>query len=186
MIYGFRPQKVARYFLGTEKQNTVFEGECVGQLLAMEMLRKERANLEGAQVTIYVDNQASIKAHHARKAQAGGYIIEEVRRCHEKVRRQHKGIRVRVCWIPGHMDIYGSDLVDAEAKRAAEGAENNRQSGFGILAKGLPDSKSTVRQRLKARTKAAYTQAFRTLPRYQRMAKFKAAAPSAEFRKIAK
>ncbi|KAF8179891.1 hypothetical protein BJ912DRAFT_1128104 [Pholiota molesta] len=125
---------VARYFLGTERQNTVFEGECVGQLLAMELLRRGTADLRHARVTIYVDNQASLGAHHKRKPGPGRYLIDEVHRRYEVVRGTHPGIQVELRWIPGHMDVLGSELVDAEAKRAAEGQKMDRRSHFGVLA----------------------------------------------------
>jgi ribonuclease HI len=133
LFHGHRTSKVARYFLGTERQNTVFEGECVGQLLAMELLRRGTADLRHARVTIYVDNQASLGAHHKRKPGPGRYLIDEVHRRYEVVRGTHPGIQVELRWIPGHMDILGSELVDAEAKRAAEG-QMDRRSHFGVLA----------------------------------------------------
>ncbi|KAF8806352.1 hypothetical protein BYT27DRAFT_7030169, partial [Phlegmacium glaucopus] len=38
MRFGFRPKKIARYHLGSINKHTVFEAECVGQLLGLHLL----------------------------------------------------------------------------------------------------------------------------------------------------
>jgi len=67
LVYGFRPVKVARYHLGSETRHTVYEGECVGQILALCLLQQSNLNLNRATVMITTDNQATVLAHRSRK-----------------------------------------------------------------------------------------------------------------------
>jgi len=80
LVYGLRPVKVARYHLGPETRHTVYEGECVGQILALRLLLQSSYSLNGTSVMIATDNQATILAHKSRKKRPGGHLIEEAER----------------------------------------------------------------------------------------------------------
>ena len=125
LIYGHREPKVARHYLGPDTEHTVYEGECVGQLLGMGLLQRHTSNLSHSDTALLVDNQSSITSHHARKPRPGSYIIESIRTTHMDVCKRHSGIKIRIHWIPGHKDIKYSDVVDAHAKKAAEGSQHN-------------------------------------------------------------
>jgi len=184
LAYGHRQLKVARHFLGPATEHTVYEAECVGQLLAMGLLQKEMADISGADTAVLVDNQSSITVHHGRKPRPGSYIIDSIRETHIKVRNKHHGIRIRIHWIPGHKDVALNEKVDAEAKKAAEGAHNNINNRVGILTKPLPISRSAKKQALRAKTKQSYIRHFKSLPRYKKIERIDPSAPSNKFRKM--
>lgn len=61
-----------RMRLGSIKHHTVYEGEGVGMILGLELMREER-HLEGM-VSMGVDNMAAISAMQSIKPKAGHYI----------------------------------------------------------------------------------------------------------------
>jgi hypothetical protein len=61
-----------RMRLGSIKKHTVYEGEGVGMILGLELLRKER-RVEGM-VSIRIDNTAAIITMHAIKPGPSHYI----------------------------------------------------------------------------------------------------------------
>jgi len=181
--YGFRPTRVARYYLGPITKHTVHEAEGVGQLLAIRLLQTERAEIRHSDITLGVDSQSSIMAHDARKPRPGSHITEAVQQLYQKVKASRGNINLRINWIPGHKGIPGSEKVDEEAKKAAEGEHRNINSNFGLLKKGLPDSKSAARQQLNAKAKRQYVTAFQKSPRYNKIARIDPSTPSSRFRK---
>jgi len=130
-----------------------------------------------------VDSQSSIMAHDARKPRPGSHITEAVQQLYQKVKASRGNINLRINWIPGHKGIPGSEKVDEEAKKAAEGEHRNINSNFGLLKKGLPDSKSAARQQLNAKAKRQYVTAFQKSPRYNKIARIDPSTPSSRFRK---
>jgi hypothetical protein len=99
---GFHPFKIARYHLGPDTEHTVYEGECVGQLLGLHLLNQLCPNLNINSVSIAVDNQASILAHKARKPGPGSQIIDHIHQTLLTTKRTHAGARIQIRWIPGH------------------------------------------------------------------------------------
>ncbi|PPQ86788.1 hypothetical protein CVT26_004037, partial [Gymnopilus dilepis] len=138
---GRREPTSARWHLGTSKEHTVFEGECVGQLLGLRLLQeqtKRRLYNSITTVSIAVDNQSSLRRHARRDPQPGAYIIEEIHSTYKKLKQQHPNFRIKFRWVPGHEGIEGSERADEEAKIASEGAEGNKAAAKGILKKELP------------------------------------------------
>ena len=183
LLNGFRPMRVARHYLGPITKHTVHEAEGVGQLLALGLLRTETSNIGRTSISMGVDSQSSIRAHANRCPKAGGYITAEIHKFHGTLTEIHGKLDLQINWVPGHKGIYGNDCVDEQAKKAAEGPEQNLNSRVGFLRKAIPDSKSAVRQELRRKNKARYTKNFRTLPRYHRMYKIDPTMPSPLFRK---
>jgi hypothetical protein len=72
---------------------------------------------------IYADSQASIKAVINPERQSGQSIIQAILDTVEELRRQNLNISITIVWIPGHEDIPGNELVDVEAKEAAQTPE---------------------------------------------------------------
>ncbi|KAF8174769.1 hypothetical protein BJ912DRAFT_800465, partial [Pholiota molesta] len=116
--------------LGTIKEHTVFEGECIRQLLGLQLLSEQAKTIPRHMRTtasIAVDNQASLQAHDRRKPQPGSYLIDEIQNEHRRIREKHPHITIKFRWVPGHEKIPGSERVDAQAKKATEGSEANKR-----------------------------------------------------------
>lgn len=145
LYHGFKQAEVARKYLGKEDEHTVFEAECTGQLLALQLLKKKvkaiKLGQRTAKATIAVDNQESLRCHTRREQQPGTYIIEAVHKAHTDIMTKHPNLRITYRWVPGHEDIPGSDRADEEAKRAAEGRNRDTKGLEGILKKSLPSAK---------------------------------------------
>jgi hypothetical protein len=74
-----RLKSTLRYQLGLARHHTVYEGEGVGALLGMQLIKKEWG-IQSA--IIYIDNQASISATILTKPKPGHYIFDAL---HESI-----------------------------------------------------------------------------------------------------
>src|SRR5271155_3906065 len=178
---GFHPFAIARHYLGPETEHPVYEGECVGQLLGLHLLNRLRPNIALDTVTLAVDNQASIKAHSARKPGPGSYIINHIHNALTTAKRNHDNTRIKMTWSPGHQGIPGSERVDREAKRASEGAHRNVNSNTQLLRRRLPASKPAIKQQLRAHLKKKEARLFRASHRSHRMTRIDSLMPATKF-----
>ncbi|KAJ7635830.1 hypothetical protein DFH06DRAFT_933409, partial [Mycena polygramma] len=105
--------------LGSAKRYGVYEAEGVGEVLAMECLREATDEQIIGDVPLGLDNQAAIHATTSAKAGVGSYIWDIFHRRFRLARKEHPGLRLRVDWTPGHVDIPGNEAADEAAKRAA-------------------------------------------------------------------
>jgi len=184
---GFHPFKIARHYLGPDTEHTVYEGECVGQLLGLHLLNQLRPHLNISTVSIAVDNQASILAHKSRKPGPGSHIVNHTHLTLTTTKRIHKNARIRVLWIPGHREIPGSERADEEAKKACEGAHRNRNNNLRFLTRGIPASKSAIKQVLRARVKKKEVKLFQASHRFPKMSRIDPSMPNTKFpREIAR
>ena len=63
-----------RYHLGTIQQHTVYRSEAVGLILTAHLLSKEQDIIKP--VSIFVDNQATIKSGDVFQTRPGHYLID--------------------------------------------------------------------------------------------------------------
>lgn len=63
-----------RFHLGSMKNHTVYEGELVGMILAVELLRREAGRKDS--MALGADNQAAILATQAFSLKAGHYLMD--------------------------------------------------------------------------------------------------------------
>jgi hypothetical protein len=157
-----------RMQLGSIKHHTVYEGEGVGMILGLELLRKE-SQVEGM-VSMGTDNIAAIGVTQAIKPGPSHYIWDIFHRRMSMVQNKHKEMDLLVKWVPGHMDIVGNDRADAEAKKAATVGSSITRKLPAPLRKTLPQSKSAVRQEYHRKIKLAAVKVWSTSPRFDRMA----------------
>lgn len=118
---GFRPPKALRMHLGPDTEHTVYEGECVGQMLAVKLVRRET---DVRMVVFAVDSQATIRALDSINAKPGHYLFDQVHRDVEELKEVHENVELHVAWIPGHEGVKGNEAADWEAKKAAQGNSN--------------------------------------------------------------
>lgn len=63
-----------RFHLGSVKNHTVYEGELVGMILAVELLRRKAGRKDS--MALGADNQAAILATQAFNSKAGHYLMD--------------------------------------------------------------------------------------------------------------
>ena len=154
-----------RMRLGSIKHHTVYEGEGVGMILGLELIREEH-RVRGM-VPVGVDNTSAIIAMHSIKPGPGHYLWDLFHRLLQMVTNKHKNMDLLVRWTPGHIDIEGNEEADKEAKVAAQYGSSPNQSLPAPLRKILPRSKSAVRQAYHKKLKhAAATQLSVTFNQY--------------------
>jgi hypothetical protein len=129
MLEGVRQEKIARHHVGKMTAHTVFEGECVGQLLGLYLLEKrlraKALRFRRTAVSIAVDNQASLLAHEKKTSQPGSHIVDEIHKVHRMICKNYPNLTIKFRWVPGHEKIPGNEAADREAKLAAEGEKRN-------------------------------------------------------------
>src|SRR5271155_3419445 len=184
MYFGFRVPRMARYHLGSLKQHTVYEGECVGQLLGLQLLLDSGINHNRSKISIGIDSQAAIKRHINHARASASYIIEEIYKLVNTLVLLYPRADFTIRWTPGHIGLIGNEVADIEAKKAADSSTNNINSRFGILKKPLPISRTAHRQRLTESANRAQRRALQLSPRFQRIYRFDASMPSDRYRKL--
>ncbi|KAK7015378.1 ribonuclease H-like domain-containing protein [Favolaschia claudopus] len=109
-----------RFHLGPLASHTVFEGEVMGTILALDIIRNT-PRIRSA--TILLDNQACIRALAANRPQPGQYLIREFHCQLEALLRAKPRLegKIHLQWVPGHNGVEGNELADQAAKEAAEG-----------------------------------------------------------------
>lgn len=165
---GFEKPKVARKCLGRQEEHTVFEGECVGQALGMELLRRE---LTGRRIVrtaaVGTDNQAGMLALRDPGPGTGRYLIDEVLKGIQRIRSTGSNVDIGIFWTPGHQGIPGNERADKEAKKAAEGNETGT-AGLRFLGKPLPKSRAAILMRHKREWRNSTEQKLSQSPRFMR------------------
>ena len=184
MKFGFRTPKTARFHLGSLTKHTVFEGECVGQLLGLKLLQSSGIDLNGREISLGVDNQAAIARLNMRVSNSATYITDEIYKTVYKLTTKFPQAKFEVRWTPGHVGIAGNEEVDIEAKKAASGLCFNTNCNFGILKRPLPISRSAHRQVLKDEVLLLYREEFQHSARICRSTRYDPTMPSNRYRKL--
>jgi ribonuclease HI len=178
---GIRGWKVRRFNVGKAEHHEVFEGEAVGLVLAMELVRGEKRVRE---VSIYMDNQAAITATGSDAPGSARHIIEMIHAQHCRLAKKHARARVTIHWIPSHSDVLGNEKADKHAKRAAKGEVSSPDNLPACLRKALPISKAAMRRLFRKKLTEAAAQMWAASPRHLKFRQIDPTLSIASFRKI--
>ena len=69
--------------------------------------------IDRSAITIYIDSQAAIKAIASRNIRS-----KVVSRCQRELRALMEQHNIKLCWVPGHTNIYGNEEADKLAKES--------------------------------------------------------------------
>ncbi|KAF8870223.1 hypothetical protein BD779DRAFT_1395768, partial [Infundibulicybe gibba] len=105
--------------LGSDHHHTVYEGEGVGIILGLELLRKE-AKGSVTRVRMGVDNQAAITSTASIKPKPAHYLWDMLDKRLNLVMNRHPNAKLAIRWTPGHEGIDGNEWADEVAKEASQ------------------------------------------------------------------
>ncbi|KIY65343.1 hypothetical protein CYLTODRAFT_314418, partial [Cylindrobasidium torrendii FP15055 ss-10] len=91
-----------------------------------------------------LDNTAAIQATELLQPAPGHYLVDEFHKEMEKLTKKHPTASVTVQWVPGHMDVEGSEIE--YAKKAVEGWTSLGNQLPKLFRKPLPASASSVKK----------------------------------------
>ena len=163
---GILEPTVLRFHLGSSTRHSVYEAEIVGLILAAHLLF---SLLSYHLASCAADNTACLLAIRNRRPHPAHYLVDELLRNLDAVKRRHPGAKLTLRWIPGHRDLEGNERADQEAKRAARAESSPPDSLPRYLTRcPLPASLSKVRQALAASFQtAARAECLRPRPWHQ-------------------
>jgi ribonuclease HI len=173
-----------RFHLGSLQHHEVYDGEGIGLLLAMDMVRRRRGRVK--KVVIYADSEAAIRAILLRKPTTSHNIWDAFHHAHAQARRKHHGLRVCIRWIPGHKGVAGNERADTEAKRAARERGRRRKGWPTILRQALPWNRSSMRKTFTARLQQRAEDSWTESKRYRTLRRIDPARRPKRFQRITK
>jgi len=106
--------------VGSELEHTVYEGELLGQLLAVDLLPDTPFPSLARTLRIFSDNTASVIAHtRPNTASPGQHLRHLFRNSLTRFLTFNPLLKVDIHWCPGHKGIPGNEQADFLAKSAA-------------------------------------------------------------------
>ena len=85
----------------------------------LKSLKQAKQNITSTtkNIWIFIDNQAGIKRFSNNSKSSGQEITYKIKQEAEFLFSQN--IQLHICWVPGHVNIYGNEQADKAAKLAA-------------------------------------------------------------------
>jgi len=93
---------------------------------------------------IGVDSQAAIQATRSMCGASGHHLVDRVHEWIWAALCKHRGLKVELRWIPGHMGVQENKWADEEAKKAAKGDSSDGMQLPMACRGALPASRSAV------------------------------------------
>jgi len=172
-----------RLQLGSDKHHMVYEGEGIGMILGLQLIREEQEEINGM-VPMGVDNQAAIMATSNIQPGPSHHIWDTFHQQLNATLHAHSRLDLPVCWTLGHVNIVGNERADEEAKKAAENGSSPKNRLPRSLQKPLPKSKSAVWQTYHRKLKCTAIKQWQQSPCYHHMKAIDPTLPSSAFCKF--
>jgi len=114
----FRPgiNEAIRQHLESRADYNVFTAELAAMCLSATIVQE---NKDSQTWNIYTDRQAAIQAVNRPFRQSDQSVIKEFIDTIDTVTTEKSELQITLVWVPGHSEIEGNEIADAEAKKAA-------------------------------------------------------------------
>jgi len=168
------------FHLGSDKEHTVYEGELVGILLALQLIKDLRSRAKRNPPAIGLDNQAAIRGLNNQRPHAAHYLLDSIHDATDTLRIPN----LLIHWTPGHSDFHPNDRADELAKEAANGRSSPPASLPPILRKPLPTSITAARQTHLTRIRKRWKRRWKLSPRYAYTSRIDKSLPSNKYLKL--
>ena len=177
-----------RYYLGTNKEHTVYEAESVGLAMGLHLPKGLNIKLTHP-MALGSDSQAVISALGNQRSHPGQYILDNVIQLAEELHKKQDGLMnsteraellaegntwrgktqgvtdLQVHWVPGHSEFAPNEKADEEVKKVAQGSSSKAKSLPKFLRKCLPLSISALRQGHIGKLKKCWERRWKDSPR---------------------
>jgi len=154
------------FHLGSADDHTVFEGELIGAILAVHSIRATRRSRN---ITIAIDNQATIQALAKPNRKPGQHLVIAFHHLLARLLAKSPRLSIHLTWIPGHADIPGNQVADEQARAAAAGESSPPKELPPILRRPLPLSLSATKSRQKSQLYDDWQKIWTASPRSRRL-----------------
>jgi ribonuclease HI len=164
-------------FLGPKSKHNTYEAEVIGAILATWIVRQTPETI-GKTVSLYIDNQAVIKALNGSRTTAGQHLIN-----HLRLTANDLPCNLTVRWISSHSEVKGNEAADKLAKAAAQGRSSRAVDLPHLLRSPLPASASAIKQEFLAKLTRTWGKIWDGSPRKERFSRLDPDFPFNSFRK---
>ena len=164
--------------MGPRSKHNTYEAEVVGAILGL-WLAHEMPETRNRKVSLYIDNQALVRALSDTKAKSGQHLLEEIKRIANDTRCD-----LTVRWISGHSKVRGNEEVDEMAKQASADRTSSRDLDLPPkLRKPIVMSASAEKQRYHGDLMEEWLKEWAMSPRKRRMTEIDKGFPYSRFRR---
>ena len=129
-------------------------------------------------VSLYINNQAVIKALTRSRPSAGQHLINSL-----QLAANELPCNLKIRWISSHSEVKGNEAADRLAKAAVQGRSSRAADLPHLLRSPLPVSASAIKQEYSAKLNRLWSKAWDRSPRKDRFSRIDPNFPFNGFRK---